>query len=168
MLDRVERDEPGKGGEAAEQHRVRQRPAEVLERDLGGRNGDHPLVPEALGDLADAELVEAALAVDQHVAVGLQALEDVDLVQQRRVLDDQHVGREDRLAQADLAVVDAAERDHRRAGALRAEAREGLRMATLRERRDREHLGRRDDSLAAPSVDPDLQHRHLFVPFAEA
>jgi hypothetical protein len=91
--------------------------------------------PEARGELAEAQLLEAARAVDQDVAVGLQALEHVHLVQQRRVLDDQHVGREDRLAQADRVVVDAAEGHHRRAGALGAEAREGLRVAALRRRR---------------------------------
>ena len=80
-------------------------------------------------------------------------------MQQRRVLDDQHVGREDRLAQADLVIVDAAEGDHRRAGALRAEARKRLRMAALLERGDRQHLGGGDDALAAAAVNSDLQHR---------
>ena len=84
--------------------------------------------------------------------------EDVDLVQQRRVLDDQRVGRDDRLADADRAVVDAAERDDRRAGALGAEARERLRVAALEEGGDREQLGRRDDALAAAAVDADLEH----------
>src|SRR6185369_3404501 len=69
VRDGVERDDPGERGEAAEQHRVRQRPAEVLERDLGRGHRQQPLAAEALRDLADAELVEAALAVDEHVAV---------------------------------------------------------------------------------------------------
>src|SRR5881394_2212021 len=135
VRDGVERDEARQGGEAAEQHRVGQRPAEVLARDLGGGHGEKPFTAKALRDLGEAELVEAALAVDEDVAVGLEALEDVDLVQQGRVLDDQHVGRQDRLAQADLVIVDAAESHHRRAGALGAEARKRLRMAALLEGR---------------------------------
>jgi hypothetical protein len=47
-----------------------------------------------------------------------QAAEDVDLVQQRWVLDDQRVGCDDRLARADRALIDAAEGDDRCAGAL--------------------------------------------------
>ena len=62
-----------------------------------------------------------------------QAVEQVDLVQQRRVLDDQRVGVEHRLAQPDLAVVDAAERHHRRAHALGAEAGKCLRVAAFDE-----------------------------------
>jgi hypothetical protein len=159
VRDGVERDDGGERGEAAEQHRVRQRPAEVLQRDLGRRHRQQPLLAKAPRDLGDAELVEAAPAVDEHVAVAPESLKDVDLVQQRRVLDDQHVRGDDRLAQADLAVVDAAERDDRCAGALRAEARERLRVATLREGGDREELGGGDDALAAAAVKPDLQHR---------
>src|SRR6516164_6130943 len=37
VRDRVERDDAGERGEAAEQHRVRQRSAEAPERDLGDR-----------------------------------------------------------------------------------------------------------------------------------
>src|SRR6185503_11294167 len=40
-----------------------------------------------------------------------------------------------------------------------AEARERLRVTTLLERRDGDHLGRGDDALAAPPVYPNLQHR---------
>jgi hypothetical protein len=109
-------------------------------------------------ELAETELVEALRGVDQDEAVGLQAAEQVDLVQQRRVLDDQRVGLHDRLARADLAIVDPAERDDRRAHALGAEAREGLRVAALVERGDRQHLGRGDDALPATAVDANLEH----------
>ena len=68
----------------------------------------------------------SCVGVDEQITIRLQALEDVDRLEQRRVLHDQGVGLEDRLAQPDLLVVDAAERDDRRAGALRAEARKGL------------------------------------------
>ena len=66
-----------------------------------------------------------------------QAREHVDLVQQRRVLDDDRVGLEDRLAHADFLVIDAAERDYGRAGALRAEARERLGVLPRGRRRSR-------------------------------
>ena len=48
--------------------------------------------------------------------------------------------------------------DHRRAGALGAEGREGLRVAALDEGGDREHLGRGDHALAAAPVDAHLEH----------
>ena len=67
-------------------------------------------------------------------------------------------GSQDRLAQPDLPVVDAAERDHRRAGALRAEAGEGLRVPALAERGDRQHFRGRHHALAAAAVNPDLEH----------
>ena len=95
---------------------------------------------------------------------GRRPAEQVDLVQQRRVLDDQRVGLDDRFAHADLAIVDAAEGDHRRADALGAEAREGLRVAALVERGDRQHLRRGDDTLAAAAVDAYLKHASQSTP----
>ena len=56
----VERDDAGQRGEAAEQGGVRQRPAEVLARELRRRHGQQPLGPEAQDELAEAELVEAS------------------------------------------------------------------------------------------------------------
>ncbi len=79
-------------------------------------------------------------------------------MQQRLVLDDQRVGRQDRLAQADLLVVDAAERHHGRTHAFRAEARKRLRVTTFEKRGDREHLGARHDALTSAAVNPDLEH----------
>src|SRR4249919_1490227 len=76
-----------------------------------------------------------------------------------RYLDDQRIGRDDRLAHADLAIVDAAERHDRRAGALGAEARKRLRVLAVEERRDGEQFGCRDDALAATAVDSHLEHR---------
>ena len=130
----------------------------MLARELGRRHRQQALAAEPLDELAEPELVEAARGVDQDVAVRAEPAEEVDLVQQRRVLDDQRVGLGDRLARADRAVVDAAEGDDRRAGALRAEARERLRVAALVEGGDREQLGGRDDALAAAPVDAHLEH----------
>ena len=118
----------------------------------------HRPAREALHVLAEPELAERAGGVEQHVAVVPEAAEQVDLVQERRVLDDHRVGLADRLADADDRVVDAAERDDRRAGPLGAEGRECLRLAALEKRRDRQHLCRRDDALATASVDANLEH----------
>ena len=106
----------------------------------------------------------AAAGVDQDVRLGPDAAEEVDLVQQRRVLHDQRVGLDDRLARADRPVGDAAERRHRRAGSLRPERRERERVLALGEGRDGEQLGRRDDSLPAATVDANLEHAVIVVP----
>ena len=79
-------------------------------------------------------------------------------MQERRILDDDDVRLADRLAAADRPVVDPAERDDRRSGALRAERRKRLSLPTLAERRDREQLGGGDDALSAPAVDAHLEH----------
>ena len=156
---RLERDPPRHRGESAQQRRVGHRPADVLEREVGRRHACTGVPAASLREFADAEFVEGARGVDEDVALARQAAEHIHLVQQRRVLDDQRVGLQDRLAQADLLVVDAAERDHRRAGALRAEAREGLRVAAFAERRDRQHFRRGHHALAAAAVNADLEHR---------
>ena len=155
---RLERDQPAERREAAEQRRVRDSAPGVLARKLGGRHGQQPLAAEAPDEVAETELVEALGGVDQDEAVRLAAAEHVHLVQQRGVLDDQRVGLHHGLARADLVIVDAAERDHRRAHALGAEARERLRVAALVERGQREHLGGRHHALAAATMDAHLEH----------
>jgi hypothetical protein len=80
-------------------------------------------------------------------------------VQQRRVLDDQRVRFGDRLMSADRLVIDPAERHHRRAYPLQAEARERLRAPAFAERGHRQQLGRCDHTLAAAPVEPYLEHR---------
>ena len=64
----------------------------------------------------------------------------------------------DRLTQADLLVVDAAEGDHRRAGALRTEARKGLRVAALEEGRHRQHFRSGDNALTTAAMNAYLNH----------
>ena len=83
--------------------------------------------------IAEPEIAIAAPGVDQQVTARIEPAEQVDLVQQRRVLDDQRVGVDDRLAQPDLAIVDAAERHHRRAHPLGTAAWEGLGVRALQE-----------------------------------
>ena len=112
----------------------------------------------------EAELGGAARAVEEDRAPRPKAAEQIDLVQQRRVLHDQRVGLDDRLADADRPLVDAAERDDRGAGALGAEARERLRVAAVAERRDGQQLGGRHHALTAASVDADLEHRSPTLP----
>jgi hypothetical protein len=109
-------------------------------------------------EVAEAQLLEGLGGVDQDVAVLLQAGEDIDLMQQGRVLDDDGVGRHDRLAQADLLVGDAAEGHHRGAGALGTETGKGLRVTAFLESRDRQHFRRRHHSLTATAMYAYLEH----------
>ena len=131
----------------------------MLTRQLGGRDRQQPLGAEAASTNSPSpSSSKLRVVLIEQVAVGAQPAEEVDLVQQRRVLDDQRVGRGDRLAHPDRPVVDAAERDHRRARALRAEARERLRVPALDECRHRQQLGGGDHALPAAAVDADLKH----------
>ena len=92
--------------------------------------------------------------------MGLEPLEDVDAVEQRRVLNDDGVGFDDRLVQSDGSHVDPAEGHDGCPAALGAEARERLRVLALEERRDAQELGRRDRALSSAPVDANLEH-HL-------
>ena len=65
-----------------------------------------------------------ARRVDQDVGAGRDTAEDVDLVEERRILDDERVRLADRLADTDLTVVDPAVGDDWGSGALRSEGRE--------------------------------------------
>ena len=130
----------------------------MLKREFRGRDRAKILRPEAAREFAQAQFLQAARRVDQDVPGAAQAFEQIDLVEQGRVLDDHRVGRDDRLAIADLFVSDPAEGDDRRARALGAEAREGLRVPSFPERRDRQQLRGRDHALAAAPVNPDLKH----------
>src|SRR5215831_10511051 len=82
--------------------------------------------------VAQTQLVKAFVGIDEEIAVRPEPLEHVDCFEQRRILDDQAVRFEDRLAQPDFLVVDAAERHDRGAGALGAEARKRLRVLASR------------------------------------
>src|SRR5271165_2225420 len=158
LRDRVQGHDRGEGRQAAQQGGVRSHLADVPARDVPGRDREQALVAEGARPVAQPELVERAPGVDQHVAVRPQAAEHVDLVQQRGVLDDQRIRLGDRLARADLVVVDATEGHDGGASALRAEAGKRLRVAALMEGRERQQLGRGDDALAAAAVDAYLEH----------
>ena len=95
---------------------------------------------KALDDSLDMQIGEGLVGVDEQIAVRLEAREHVDRLEQGRVLDDQAVRLEDRLAQPDLLVGDAAEGDDRRADALGAETRERLGVAAFEKGGDRQHF----------------------------
>ncbi len=98
----VERDLAGECRQGAEEGGVGQRAPEVLARDLGGRHGHHALGGESPDELREPELARTSDEVlTTEEAVGAQAGEQVDLVQQRRVLHDQRVGVGDGLPQPD-------------------------------------------------------------------
>ena len=107
-------------------------------------------------DLGEMQLIEALVGVDAAYSRSGCSPWNTSTVEQRRVLDDQRVGLQDRLAQPDLLVVDPAERDDRRARALRAEARKRLGMLAFEERGDRQQLGGGHDALAATAVNAHL------------
>ena len=105
------------------------------------------------------EFGECLVGVDQQIAVGAQAGEHIDHLEQRRILHDQAVRLQDRLAQPDFLVGDPAERHHGRPRALGSETREGLGVAPFEESGDRKHLGAGDDPLPATAVNSHLKHR---------
>ena len=152
---------PDSAAKTAQQHRIRQGPAQQAQGNVGGRHGDQALVAKALADVCQTEFVKAAPGVDQHIAIGFETLEHIDLMQQRGVLHDQHIGRHDGFAQADLLVVDAAKGHHRGARALGAKAGKGLRVSALLKGGQRQHFGRGHHPLTAAPMDTDLQHACL-------
>ncbi len=79
-------------------------------------------------------------------------------MRERGVFDDQRIRLGDRLARADIRVVQAAKGHDRRAHALGVEAREGLGVLALQERRHQEHLRGADHALPVAPVDADLEH----------
>ena len=86
--------------------------ADVFAGELGRRHRADPVARAgSRRPLGQPQLVERAQRVDQHVAVGPQPAEHVDLVEQRRVPTITRVGLEHRLAGPDRAIVDPAERD---------------------------------------------------------
>ena len=117
-VESIETDRPGEGRERAKERCVGEGATELLEGDLRGRAGDQAAGKEAVGEVAQAELCGAAGGVDQHVGIGPEAGEEIDLVDQRDVLDDQGTRLHHGLARPDRTVVDPAVRDDGRAHAL--------------------------------------------------
>ena len=100
------------------------------------RHGEHALRADAVGDLVEPELEQAARVLISTQPSGRRPPKTSTWCSSVGSWMISASGLGDRLVRADRAVVDAAERDDRRARALRAEARERLRVAALEERRD--------------------------------
>ncbi len=113
---------------------------------------------ELVEEVAEPELVEVLLCVDEDVSLSGEAGEEINLMDQRDILDNERVGCHDRLAGADWQVIDATERDHWRAHPFGSEARERLRVTTLGKCRHGQHLGCGHDALATAAVETDLKH----------
>ena len=108
--------------------------------------------------LASPEFVEALRRVDEDVTLCGQAGEEIDLMDERHVLHDQGIGLHDWLARADLLVIESTKGHDRRAHPLRSETREGLCVASLGERSDREEFSGGHDALAAAPMEANLEH----------
>jgi hypothetical protein len=84
----------------------------------------------------EVQFIEASAGIHEQIAFGAKAIEYINGFEQGGVLHDQAIGSHHRLPEADLLVVDAAERYHGSPGALRTEARECLSVLAIAKRRD--------------------------------
>jgi hypothetical protein len=84
-------------------------------------------------------------------------------VEQGRILHHDGVGLGDRLAQADRPVVDPAERDDRRPGALGGERRERLCLTAFAKGGNREQPRGGDDALPPASMEAHREHAAIFA-----
>src|SRR3974377_748805 len=97
----------GKRGKSAEQRRVCKRAADVLEGDFACRHHMRVPVWKSRCFLADMKLLEAFAGIDQEIAGGFEALEYVGRLEQGRILNNQTIRLQDRLAQPDFLVGNA-------------------------------------------------------------
>src|ERR1700682_2798687 len=111
-------------------------------------------MPEA----AEPLFLDAQRRVEQNVSSIAQAAEQIGMVQECRILNNQRVRLQHGLSQANLFVVDAAERHKRSTHPLRAKARERLRVAPLETCRDGQHFGARYHALSATAMNSNLEH----------
>lgn len=109
---------PVSAAKPPQQHRIGNRTPGMLERQLGGGNGQQSIVPMRRHEVREAEVIEAASRVDKEVSARGQPAEQIDLMHQCGVLHDERVGRDNGLSGADAVHVDATEGDHWRTGAL--------------------------------------------------
>jgi len=134
--DGIKGHDTAESSQASEKYGIGDRAAEVLQGQFGGRNNRQAVPAQATGQLCEAQLLEAMSRVDQKIAVGPESAEEVDLVQERRILDYYRVWSHYGRMGADLGIAYPAERHDRCARALGAEARECLSKPTLQEGRD--------------------------------
>ena len=126
LQDAVERDNLNLRREGAKQSGVRGGAADEFHRQFGRGRGNHVARRQPRDDGVEMNVRQGTRGVDDQIAVGLEPLGNGERFEQRRILNDEGVRRLDRLAQADFLVRNAAESDDRRAGPLRAGARERL------------------------------------------
>ena len=80
----VDRHHAGERREAAEQHGVGDGSADDLAGDLGSRDRPESSGAEARDECAKAERREAVARIDQQIPVLAQAVEHIDLIEERR------------------------------------------------------------------------------------
>src|SRR6516165_6854326 len=107
--DRMQMNAIGERCESTEQCRVWKRPADMFQGELACRSHTRVPVREPRRFLADMKLLETLAGIDQEIACGFEALEYVGGLEQGRILHNQAIRLQDRLAQPDLLVGNAAE-----------------------------------------------------------
>src|SRR5664279_4372495 len=110
-------------------------------------------------DRVKVEIAKALIGIDEKIAGVLKALENVDRLEQRHVLDDQRIRHDDRLTQPDFLRIDPTEGNNGSAHALGTKTWKGLGVLILEERRDGENSRRCDDALAPTSMNTNLEHQ---------
>jgi hypothetical protein len=96
-LERGEPDDSGHGGKRGEQRHVGHGSSDVLQGKVGRWDRVNAILLKSLRESAEAHLVEALRRVDENDSSRGKTIEQVDLMQERRVLDDQRIGLEHRL-----------------------------------------------------------------------
>src|SRR5664280_3246921 len=96
-------------------------------------------------DRVKMEITKGLAGIDEEVAKIREALENVDRLEQRHVLDDQRIGHDDGFTQPYFLRIDPTEGDDGSAHALGAKTWKGLGVLILKERGDGENSRRRDD-----------------------
>ena len=123
------------------------------------------LIVRTLNCAVEREVLGPAVAVDDDRPARLEALGDVDGLDQGRVDDDDMVGRVDAALVVDGLVVDADEGDDRRAPPFDAELGIGLDPVALLGDGVGQDLGGDDGALTAAAVETDFDHVPLLPNF---
>ena len=150
-----------------EQRGVGHRAPDVLQRELGRRQGREPVAAaKPCAKLAEAQLLEAARRVEQDEATGLAAPLKrstwcSSVGSWMISASGSSTGSRSRIALSSMRQNAITGRAH----ALGAEARERLRVTAFEECGDRQHLGARNHALAASAVYANLDHE--FAAFAQ-
>src|SRR5208337_5266155 len=134
----------------------------MLQRKLRCRKADSVALRQAIDRLLKVETGERLVGIDKEITVGAKGREHIDNLEQRRILHDQTIRLEDRLAQPNLLIRNPAEGDNRRTSAFRSKTWEGLRVAPFQKGRDRQYFCTRHDALTSAAMDANLEHAPSF------